>query len=86
MRTFEWNALRAGEHVMVHDDEDPALRLREGVVCTVQPGRGAANDVMIKVDGTVRRVRRHAVHLIPLDVVGCWRCEAAAAEEVRPAA
>jgi hypothetical protein len=48
--------------------------------------RLAANDVVISVEGTVRRVRRQAVHLLPLDRVGCWRCEAAAAELVPAAA
>ena len=86
MLTFEWNALRAGDHVMVHDDNDPNLTLHEGVVWIVQTRAGAPNDVTMRVDGTLWRARRDAVHLLPLDRRGCWRCRAAGAGAVGTAA
>jgi hypothetical protein len=30
MLGFEWNSLRTGDHVMVHDDLDPGLELHQG--------------------------------------------------------
>ena len=86
MLTFEWNSLRVGERVLVHDDDDPSLTLHEGVVRLVETRDGAANDVGIRVDGKLRRVRRHAVHLLPLDRRNCWRCDARGAEETGMAA
>jgi hypothetical protein len=74
MLTLEWNALRPGDHVLLHDDRDPKLTLRRGTVAIVQARSGAANDVVLRVDGRVRQVRRHAVHLIPFDESDCWRC------------
>ena len=86
MLTFEWNALGVGDHVVVHDDRDPGLTLHDGVVRIVEARRGVANDVRIRVDGAVRRVRRHAVHMLPLDRRDCWRCDAAGAGDLRRAA
>lgn len=82
MRIFEWNSLRVGDHVLVHDDLDPALQLSDGVVTVVETRQRLANDVGIRVGprgASVRRPRRHAVHLAPVDRrEDCWRCDATA--------
>jgi hypothetical protein len=77
---FEWNALRPGDHVAVHDDNDRRLGLDEGVVELVET-RVGGNDVAVRLDGStvLVRPRRVAVHLWPIDPQeACWRCEAAA--------
>ena len=83
MLSFEWNSLRTGDEVMVHDDLDPELALCEGVVTLVEPRPWDTNDVAIRIDKhkpVSVRPRRHAVHLLPLDRRSCWRCEAIAAQ------
>ena len=85
MLAFQWNALRAGDRVMMHDDLDRDLTLREGVVELVQPRHRGENDIGIRIDHHERivRPRRHAVHLSPIDRrSSCWRCDTIAA---RPA-
>lgn len=83
MLVFQWNALRIGDRVIVHDDLDPGLKLREGVVTLVQTRRRRANEVGIRLgrqDSAMLRPRRHAVHLLPFeDRVPCWRCDAISA-------
>lgn len=85
MLPFQWNALRTGDRVLVHDDADPALG--EGVVALVQTHVQADNDIAIRLTGTPSRTvrpRRHAVHMAPLDRrFECWRCAAA---DLRPGA
>jgi hypothetical protein len=86
MLRFQWNSLRTGEHVMVHDDLDPGLALREGVVKLVETRPWDTNDVAIRVDHNspvVVRPRRHAVHLLPLDERSCRRCDAIAAHNAQ---
>lgn len=83
MLRFEWNALRNGTQVVVHDDGDRAEPLDPGVVSMVQTGPGN-NDVAIAVlragVRAVVRPSRHAVHLMPIDPAEpCWRCERSAA-------
>jgi hypothetical protein len=77
MLRFEWNSLRHGDAVLVHDDADLTSPLIAGVVRFVQVGRGAAsNDVGIRLDGGgMARPRRAAVHLTPVDTSDCWRCD-----------
>ena len=83
---FQWNALRVGDHVDVHDPGDADLRLVTGVVTIVQSRRGA-NDIGIRLGGVpgiaraaptgghVVRPARRAVHLDATDAArGCWRC------------
>jgi len=75
--TFQWNALRVGDRVLVHDDLDPNLQLHEGTVALVESRRGGQSGVGIRsgATGQVLRPRRHAVHLRPLDTrQPCWRC------------
>ena len=85
MLTFQWNALRVGDHVLVHDDHDAALPLGEGIVVLVESRRRGARSVGIRnsATGEVQQPRRHAVHLSPLDArVLCWRCESNATQAV----
>jgi hypothetical protein len=80
---FQWNALRVGDRVAVHDDLDARFELSEGVVHIVGTRSHAVNDVAIRLDNgetATQHPRRHAVHLLPLDDrPPCWRCEASAA-------
>jgi hypothetical protein len=82
MLEFQWNALRVGDRVAVHDDLDPGLGLHRGVVEIVWTQRPNANEVGIRLDGQesgMLRPWRHAVHLLPIDAQdSCWRCEATA--------
>jgi len=61
MLTFQWEALRHGDTVFVHDVSDADLGRRAGVVST-----GTAT-------GPVVRPGRFAVQLAAVDD-GCWRC------------
>jgi hypothetical protein len=84
--TFEWDALRAGDRVLVHDDDDIGGPLLHGVVAMVDSGKGrGGSDVGVRAtetDGTVRMRRplRLATHLDPHDPAeSCWRCTAVSA-------
>jgi len=78
---LEWNALRVGDKVLVHDPGDPAMQLLPGVVAMVQTMQ-SSNDIGVRVAPrsdrrSVLRPRRLAVHLDPRDTTeGCWRCDA----------
>jgi hypothetical protein len=82
--TFEWDALRCGDRVLVHDDDDIAEALLNGTVAMIDRGRGGrgSSDVGIRTierDGStrVRRPRRMSTHLDPYDAPDdCWRCAA----------
>jgi hypothetical protein len=84
---LQWNGLRPGDRVEVHDDDDPGLALAGGTVELVQTAPGG-NDLAIRIrpDGRSSRVvrpRRLAVHLLPHDPdEDCWRCRIAAAARV----
>ena len=82
MFEFQWNALRAGDRVAVHDDLDAGFGLSEGVVLIVETRSRAANDLAIRLSNgqtAIQHPRRHAVHLLPFDGrPPCWRCEAIA--------
>jgi len=91
---FQWNALRPGDAVNVHDLESSEMTLLAGRVATVdtRTGRMLANGVRIRVngdDGVIRLLwpAYMAVHLEPLEPEPCWRCEEMATTELeRPAA
>ena len=78
MLKFQWNALRRGDTVFVHDPSDADLGLRAGVVTLIDVGpRG--HDVGIRLTtGTpaspVVRPGRLAVHLATVNDDDCWRC------------
>lgn len=86
MLRFEWNALRPGDHVAVHDDADSSFALHDGVVTLVQTAP-RANDVAVHLDHAgsgpaVVRPRRMAVHLLPIDrSEPCWRCAGTSARD-----
>jgi hypothetical protein len=82
MLRLEWNALRVGDKVFVHDASDAELRLVPGVVAIVESAKGSG-DIGIRiapdrdVGGRVVRPRRLTVHLDPVDPTQpCWRCDA----------
>ena len=84
MLTFEWDALRNGDLVLVHDDEDVGGPLLTGVVSIVDRGRRGrgGSDIGVRTterDGTTR-VRRPARLATHLQADGrdarCWRCAA----------
>ena len=80
MLLFEWNSLRVGDAVMVHDDADLDAAMRSGVVRIVQTGRGTGNDVAVRLDGgAMVSPRRAAVHLASSSADDCWRCDMFAA-------
>jgi hypothetical protein len=78
MLKFQWNALRRGDRVLVHDPGDVRLALRAGVVAFVDVN-GSGHDVAIRLtNGSPRppiRPGRFSVHFDPLyDTASCWRC------------
>jgi hypothetical protein len=82
MLLFQWNALRVGDLVDVHDDKAVGFDIHRGVVSIVQTRGQEANDVAVRIadeGGAVLRPRRDAVHLVPCqDATTCWRCAAEA--------
>ena len=81
MHRFEWNALRVGDSVLVHDPATPAMGLVPGVVTAFTPLKGS-NSVGIRIAATegdgaaIICPLRQAVHLSPSDPIPtCWRCE-----------
>lgn len=88
MLVFQWNALKPGDRVAVHDDAAPDLALREGTVAFVRTRPGAPNEIAIRGSaptGGVVRPRRQAVHMLPLDRrFECWRCDALAGTTAAP--
>lgn len=83
MIRLEWNALRVGHRVLVHDEAEAGLPLVPGRVTMVDTVSGS-NDVAIKIRPTrgpsrVVHPPRLAVHLEDLDPEArCWRCRACA--------
>ena len=78
MLKFQWNALRRGDRVFVHDPADANLDLRAGTVMLTDTAR-FGHDVGIRVTtGThtsrVVRPGRFAVHLDNDYDYNCWRC------------
>ena len=79
MLTMEWNALRIGDRVAVHDPDSPTLALVPGVVALVDMRRGA-NGVGIRVHRAgstgVLWAPAAAVHRDPTGPAeDCWRCD-----------
>ena len=82
MLTFEWNALRAGDRVVVHDGATDASALFPGVVTSVNMRvRKGYNGVGIRIAATgglhdIVWPSPFVVHLEGPDE-RCWRCQAA---------
>ena len=80
MLRFEWNALRSGDHVLVHDPRTAEMTLASGVV-TGGDTHKRINGVGIRVgDGrgetAVLWPSPFVVHHDPRDPAEpCWRCE-----------
>ena len=78
MLKFQWNGLRRGDTVFIHDPSDADLGLRAGVVTLIDVGRRGP-DVGIRLttstpNGRVIRPGRFAVHLAAVNDDDCWRC------------
>ena len=78
MLKFQWDGLRRGATVFVHDARDADLGLRTGVVTLVDV-RSSGHDVGIRLStgtarGPVVRPGRFAVHLMAVGDDDCWRC------------
>ena len=86
MLTLEWNALREGDKVLVHDPGNVERCLKPGVVALIDTHRHI-NGVGIRVaNGDGKHVivwpSYLAVHRDPRDQTEpCWRCVALAAAE-----
>ena len=84
MLRFQWDSLRRGDHVLVHDVGAADLGLRPAVVELVDTG-GASHDVAVRYSdgpdaGRVVRPGRFATHPDPImDAADCWRCAEAQA-------
>jgi hypothetical protein len=76
---IEWNSLRVGHRVLVHDDTAHDMPLVPGQVTMLKTAPGS-NDVTIRISpagGAVKIVHppRLAVHLDGFDrPEECWRC------------
>ena len=84
MLRFQWDALRRGDHILVHDVRSAELGLRPAVVALVDSS-GPRRDVAVRYTdgadvGRVVRPGRFATHPDPFtDDAECWRCAAAVA-------
>ncbi len=80
MHRFEWNALRVGDKVLVHDPDSTAMSLVSGVVSAFNILKGA-NSIGIRIAATeggavIVCPPRQAVHLPASDPTEpCWRCQ-----------
>ncbi len=79
MLKFEWNALRPGDHVLVHDPRMAEMTLTDGVVTAVDTHK-RLNGVGIRVGASsgaavVLWPSSVVVHRDPPDPTEqCWRC------------
>jgi hypothetical protein len=78
MLKFQWDALRRGDTVFVHDASDADLGMRAGVV-TLVDARPSGHEVGIRLTtgsrtAQVVRPGRFAVHLAAGEDHNCWRC------------
>ncbi len=80
MIRLQWNALRVGDHVLVHDESDTDMSLVPGRVTAIETAPGS-NEVTIRItpkSGPAKVVQpsRLLVHLDEFDPDGrCWRCD-----------
>jgi hypothetical protein len=84
MLRFQWDSLRRGDHILVHDVRAVDLGLRPAIVELVDSS-GPRRDIAARyTDGTdagrLVRPGRFAIHPDPLTgAPDCWRCVEAAA-------
>jgi hypothetical protein len=84
MLRFQWDSLRRGDHVLVHDVRTAELGLRPAVVVLIDSS-GIRRDVAVRYTdgpdaGWVVRPGRFATHRDPLTgSADCWRCAEAKA-------
>lgn len=80
MLEFQWNALRLGDRVVIHDDLDPNFALHDATVSMVRSRFPGASEIGVRRDDqptALSRPWRHAVHLTPVGAdSNCWRCAA----------
>jgi hypothetical protein len=80
MLRFQWDSLRRGDHILVHDVHAPDLGLRPAVVELVDSS-GPRRDIAARYTngpdvGTVVRPGQFATHPVPLDRdADCWRAD-----------
>jgi hypothetical protein len=78
MLRFQWDSLRRGDTLFVHDAARPDLGLRPAEVAFVDSDRsnGGVSVRYLDGDDAGRLVRptRFSVHVDPTDEA-CWRCE-----------
>jgi hypothetical protein len=80
MLRFQWDSLRRGDHILVHDSAQQDLDLRPAVVVLVDASRRGHRLAVRYTDGPDRghvvRPGRFATHFDPIsDETACWRCE-----------
>ena len=78
MLRMHWNALRVGDRVLVHNDDNLAAAPAEGTIRILQSRPSGWNDLAIRLTGStgpVIRPRGGACHLVPLRSQDCWRCD-----------
>ena len=86
---FEWNALRTGDDVLVHDPRSAEMTLTDGIVTGIDAHKGT-NGVGIRVGGNssataVLWPSHLAVHGDPRDSTEpCWRCQELAERPAPP--
>ncbi|HVM66011.1 MAG TPA: hypothetical protein VMU14_14185 [Acidimicrobiales bacterium] len=89
MLRFEWNALRPGDHVLVHDPDTAVMTLIDGVVTSVDTHK-RLNGVGIRVgapraDTAILWPSHLVVHRDPSDETeSCWRCQELAGRTAPP--
>ena len=81
MLRFQWDSLRRGDRILVHDASRPDLGLRSAEVVLIDTrADGSAVGVRYSDGGDAGRVvrpGRFAVHVDPVsEETRCWRCAA----------
>jgi hypothetical protein len=79
---FDWNALRIGDRVLVHDADSPRLTLLPGVVTVIDARKGAKR-AGVRFTGPddqrgIRWPSHTTMHRDPRGATDhCWRCDEA---------
>lgn len=83
MLKFEWNALRIGDRVLVHDANSPQLTLLRGIVSVIDARKGAKRaGVRFSGSDDQHGIRWPSYSMMHRDPRAsgdhCWRCDEAA--------